>query len=288
MNTNALQFGFLAERALRQATVVVERQRADPQRPASSGSQATHSHPGTDAPPLAEEGRRAQRHVQEPLLCTQPHTRPCNSIECFQLSRFGFRLQKKQLDSDCVTKLAIHHEVSLDSMHSTVSEWAYDYTTATYLLLLHKKQKKRPIRFAVTRSTHASPAPCRRARLLSSDDDDVMRDDNAPLIESAKYYVNSKVPRQEFESPFCEFKTRHGEWDERPHVLMIGYLHVETLHLLCRRSANTARVEEEGADARERGVDQHAVQTRNCCRPTHVRRVRQHKIRTYSNSKFYR
>lgn len=98
---------------------------------------------------------------------------------------YCFMLQKDHIDSDCVTELSVHYGVTRDEMKGMVGEvrdhfihlfiemkkfcflfelfhlwnachlsilmslllqWKYDYLTATYLLLLNKKLKGRPIR----------------------------------------------------------------------------------------------------------------------------------------------
>lgn len=193
--------------------MVVKREQADPERSAAGRSEATHSDSRVDATSVAEEGRRAQRDAQESLLGNKPIQTAVklNCTECkYKFFVCCVLKQRKPLDSDCITKMAIHYDVSIDYMHQTVSEWAYDYTTATYLLLQQKKQKGRPIRlFHPHRSVPASPAPVRRARLLSSDDDDVIRDEEA-LIESAKYCVNTRMSNTGFDSPFADFAKRTG------------------------------------------------------------------------------
>ncbi|XP_063076163.1 maternal embryonic leucine zipper kinase [Engraulis encrasicolus] len=50
------------------------------------------------------------------------------------------------IDDDCITEMAVHMKRSRQSTIQLVSEWKYDQTTATYLLLLAKKQSGRPVR----------------------------------------------------------------------------------------------------------------------------------------------
>ncbi|XP_031416153.1 maternal embryonic leucine zipper kinase [Clupea harengus] len=50
------------------------------------------------------------------------------------------------LDDDCITEMAVHMKRSKQSTIQFVSEWNYDQTTVTYLLLLAKKQSGRPVR----------------------------------------------------------------------------------------------------------------------------------------------
>lgn len=79
------------------------------------------------------------------------------------------KFKRETLDQDCVTELAVHYSKTVDDMRNTLLEvreelshnlsltgalimgfnllqWKYDYLTATYLLLLNKKSKGRPVR----------------------------------------------------------------------------------------------------------------------------------------------
>ncbi|KAM4594092.1 maternal embryonic leucine zipper kinase [Fundulus diaphanus] len=50
------------------------------------------------------------------------------------------------IDEDCITEMAVNMKRSRESTTALVKEWKYDHITATYLLLLSKKQKGKPIR----------------------------------------------------------------------------------------------------------------------------------------------
>ncbi|KAL7404549.1 hypothetical protein ABVT39_016288 [Epinephelus coioides] len=50
------------------------------------------------------------------------------------------------IDEDCITEMAVNMKRSRESTTALVKEWRYDQTTATYLLLLSKKQRGRPVR----------------------------------------------------------------------------------------------------------------------------------------------
>lgn len=52
------------------------------------------------------------------------------------------------LDDDCVTEMSVHYGRSRQEVKELLAEWRYDYMTATYLLLLQKKWKGRPVRLA--------------------------------------------------------------------------------------------------------------------------------------------
>ncbi|XP_053555991.1 maternal embryonic leucine zipper kinase [Bombina bombina] len=50
------------------------------------------------------------------------------------------------IDEDCVTELSVYRKQSKSTMSRLISEWNYDQTTATYLLLQSKKSRGKPIR----------------------------------------------------------------------------------------------------------------------------------------------
>ncbi|XP_032252767.1 maternal embryonic leucine zipper kinase isoform X6 [Phoca vitulina] len=54
------------------------------------------------------------------------------------------------LDEDCVTELSVHHRNNRQTMEDLISSWQYDHLTATYLLLLAKKARGKPVRLRLT------------------------------------------------------------------------------------------------------------------------------------------
>ncbi|KAM5183313.1 maternal embryonic leucine zipper kinase isoform 7-T7 [Callospermophilus lateralis] len=50
------------------------------------------------------------------------------------------------LDDDCVTELSVHYRNNRQTMEDLISLWQYDHLTATYLLLLAKKARGKPVR----------------------------------------------------------------------------------------------------------------------------------------------
>ncbi|KAE9413738.1 hypothetical protein Angca_003659, partial [Angiostrongylus cantonensis] len=52
---------------------------------------------------------------------------------------------KNVVDEEVATELAFHHRRSLGEMVALIKEWKFDYLTATYLLLLQQKGRKRKI-----------------------------------------------------------------------------------------------------------------------------------------------
>ncbi|XP_037530892.1 maternal embryonic leucine zipper kinase [Nematolebias whitei] len=64
-----------------------------------------------------------------------------------------------RLDEDCITEMAVNMKRSRESTTALVKEWKYDQTTATYLLLLSKKQRGKPVRL------RPEPAACEESPL---------------------------------------------------------------------------------------------------------------------------
>ncbi|KAK4020678.1 hypothetical protein OUZ56_002633 [Daphnia magna] len=54
--------------------------------------------------------------------------------------------QTKELDDECVTEMAVSIGKSRKAMHAILSDWSYDYNTATYLLLWKRKQLSKSVR----------------------------------------------------------------------------------------------------------------------------------------------
>uniref|UniRef100_A0A2K6LSV0 non-specific serine/threonine protein kinase n=1 Tax=Rhinopithecus bieti TaxID=61621 RepID=A0A2K6LSV0_RHIBE len=54
------------------------------------------------------------------------------------------------LDDDCVTELSVHHRNNRQTMEDLISLWQYDHLTATYLLLLAKKARGKPVRLKLS------------------------------------------------------------------------------------------------------------------------------------------
>uniref|UniRef100_K1Q7Q7 non-specific serine/threonine protein kinase n=1 Tax=Magallana gigas TaxID=29159 RepID=K1Q7Q7_MAGGI len=75
---------------------------------------------------------------------------------------------KRCLDEDCLTELAVHYGKTKKDMESSVSEFKFDYLTATYFLLLEKKMKGRPVRLLNKIRNHEGTG--REKRSHSADD----------------------------------------------------------------------------------------------------------------------
>ncbi|CAJ0965668.1 unnamed protein product [Ranitomeya imitator] len=64
---------------------------------------------------------------------------PC-PVEWYSKCPLGY------MDEDCMTELSVYSKLSKETMSQLISEWNYDHTTATYLLLQAKKSKGKPVR----------------------------------------------------------------------------------------------------------------------------------------------
>uniref|UniRef100_A0A914VBR2 non-specific serine/threonine protein kinase n=1 Tax=Plectus sambesii TaxID=2011161 RepID=A0A914VBR2_9BILA len=73
---------------------------------------------------------------------------------------------KNIIDEECARELATYHRMSLDDMVTTLKKWKFDYTTATYFLLLQQKRKGRPVILPLLRP------------------DDMIKNRNAALVAS--------------------------------------------------------------------------------------------------------
>ncbi|XP_021107648.1 maternal embryonic leucine zipper kinase [Heterocephalus glaber] len=78
------------------------------------------------------------------------------------------------LDDDCVTELSVHHRNNRQTMEDLISLWQYDHLTATYLLLLAKKARGKPVRLWLPsfscEPTSATPKVNTRTKNLSLED----------------------------------------------------------------------------------------------------------------------
>uniref|UniRef100_A0A8C5LUC0 Maternal embryonic leucine zipper kinase n=1 Tax=Leptobrachium leishanense TaxID=445787 RepID=A0A8C5LUC0_9ANUR len=77
------------------------------------------------------------RHLLNHPWLTQGYSCP---VEWQSKSPLGY------IDEDCVTEMSVFYKRSKGSTLHLLSEWDYDQTTATYLLLLSKKNHGKPVR----------------------------------------------------------------------------------------------------------------------------------------------
>ncbi|KAM4585237.1 maternal embryonic leucine zipper kinase [Odontesthes bonariensis] len=81
--------------------------------------------------------RLAVRHLLEHPWVMKDYNSP---VEWYSRQPLG------HIDEDCITEMAVNMKRSRESTTVLVKEWKYDQTTATYLLLLSKKQRGKPVR----------------------------------------------------------------------------------------------------------------------------------------------
>ncbi|XP_011794809.1 PREDICTED: maternal embryonic leucine zipper kinase isoform X6 [Colobus angolensis palliatus] len=82
------------------------------------------------------------------------------------------------LDDDCVTELSVHHRNNRQTMEDLISLWQYDHLTATYLLLLAKKARGKPVRLRLSFSCgQASATPFTDIKLKNRSLEDVTTSD---------------------------------------------------------------------------------------------------------------
>ncbi|KAJ8000485.1 hypothetical protein DPEC_G00180620 [Dallia pectoralis] len=83
------------------------------------------------------------------------------------------------IDEDCITEMSVSLQLSRHTTLQMVNKWRYDQTTATYLLLLSKKQRGKPVRIR-----HLPVSESQKTLHLSEedDDDDDEDDDDLPWL----------------------------------------------------------------------------------------------------------
>ncbi|KAM4876780.1 maternal embryonic leucine zipper kinase isoform 2-T2 [Thomomys bottae] len=74
------------------------------------------------------------------------------------------------LDDDCVTELSVHHRNNKQTMEDLISLWQYDHLTATYLLLLAKKARGKPVRLQLPSLSCGLTSTTPKSKNLSLED----------------------------------------------------------------------------------------------------------------------
>ncbi|XP_051700023.1 maternal embryonic leucine zipper kinase isoform X4 [Oryctolagus cuniculus] len=144
-------------------------------------------------------------------------------------------LQFIHLDDDCVTELSVHHRNNRQTMENLISLWQYDHLTATYLLLLAKKARGRPVRLRLPASSCASASATPKSKNLSLEDMTVS-DENyvAGLIDCGWCEDSSSTG---VATPQTSQFTKH--WTESN-----GLESKSLTPVLCRESANKLKNKE--------------------------------------------
>ncbi|XP_061535610.1 maternal embryonic leucine zipper kinase isoform X2 [Phycodurus eques] len=89
------------------------------------------------------------------------------------------------IDEDCITEMAVNMKRSRESTTALVKEWRYDHVTATYLLLLSKKQRGKPVRLHTEPDAiDAAFSPLRGRMQTTGDLHFTADDDDAVILDS--------------------------------------------------------------------------------------------------------
>ncbi|XP_052366067.1 maternal embryonic leucine zipper kinase-like, partial [Oncorhynchus keta] len=125
------------------------------------------------------------------------------------------------IDEDCITEMSVSLNNSRQSTLQLVNEWKYDQTTATYLLLLSKKQRGKPVRIRpqlpVCDVMSCSPQRLGVQTLLFDDDDDAddaedrCYDDDLPWVPLTPQQERATCPSAEKRRD----QTKHAPTPER-------------------------------------------------------------------------
>ncbi|XP_064872440.1 LOW QUALITY PROTEIN: maternal embryonic leucine zipper kinase-like [Oncorhynchus nerka] len=123
------------------------------------------------------------------------------------------------IDEDCITEMSVSLKISRQSTLQLVNEWKYDQTTATYLLLLSKKQRGKPVRIRpqlpVCDVMSCSPQRLGVQTLLFDDDDDDAEDrcydDDLPWVPLTPQQERATCPSAEKRRD----QTKHAPTPER-------------------------------------------------------------------------
>ncbi|XP_052359466.1 maternal embryonic leucine zipper kinase isoform X2 [Oncorhynchus keta] len=129
-------------------------------------------------------------------------------------------MQLGHIDEDCITEMSVSLNNSRQSTLQLVNEWKYDQTTATYLLLLSKKQRGKPVRIRpqlpVCDVMSCSPQRLGVQTLLFDDDDaddaeDRCYDDDLPWVPLTPQQERAICPSAEKRRD----QTKHAPTPER-------------------------------------------------------------------------
>ncbi|XP_006887017.1 PREDICTED: maternal embryonic leucine zipper kinase [Elephantulus edwardii] len=142
------------------------------------------------------------------------------------------------LDEDCITELSVHHRKNRQTMENLISLWKCDHLTATYLLLLAKKGRGRPVRLRLPLSYgQASATPSRDLESKNLSLEDVTTSDENDVDGYVDY-------------EWCDANSSRGV--ATPQTPQFAKLRIEPNDLesksrtpvLCRASANKSKNKE--------------------------------------------
>uniref|UniRef100_A0A8B9WAH9 Maternal embryonic leucine zipper kinase n=1 Tax=Bos mutus grunniens TaxID=30521 RepID=A0A8B9WAH9_BOSMU len=142
------------------------------------------------------------------------------------------------LDEDCVTELSVHHRNNRQTMEDLISLWQYDHLTATYLLLLAKKARGRPVRLRLLSSYgQASSTPVTNIKLKNLSLEDMITSDENYVTGLMNYEWCEDISSRGVATPQTPQFAKH--WTESNDLESTSLTPV-----LCRASANKLKNKE--------------------------------------------
>lgn len=142
------------------------------------------------------------------------------------------------LDEDCVTELSVHHGNNRQTMEDLISLWQYDHLTATYLLLLAKKARGRPVRLRLLSSYgQANSTPVTNIKLKNLSLEDMITSDENYVAGLIKYDWCEDISSRGVATPQTPQFAKH--WTESN-----GLESTSLTPVLCRASANKLKNKE--------------------------------------------
>ncbi|BES87773.1 maternal embryonic leucine zipper [Nesidiocoris tenuis] len=146
------------------------------------------------------------RQILGAMLQKDPRYRPTTvdllnhkwvTMECFDPVTYASIYKHHEKDDQVLKVLADYYDLSLEEAWIRLSSWAYDYFTASYLLLLNKKRRgqlgslncvRTPIRLrARLRMAHSLPPRAQTPRVLRAGENDI-ENCSTPLSPSHHSY----------------------------------------------------------------------------------------------------
>ncbi|KAM7419185.1 hypothetical protein PAMA_016349 [Pampus argenteus] len=91
------------------------------------------------------------------------------------------------IDEDCITEMAVNMKRSRESTTALVKEWRYDHITATYLLLLLKKQRGKPVRLRSEPAAHEDSCSPLHRGLQTKETLHFSEDEDAVIVGSLDF-----------------------------------------------------------------------------------------------------
>ncbi|XP_069866077.1 maternal embryonic leucine zipper kinase isoform X4 [Dipodomys merriami] len=137
------------------------------------------------------------------------------------------------LDDDCVTELSVHHRNNKQTMEDLISLWQYDHLTATYLLLLAKKARGKPVRLQLPSFSCDPASTTPKSKNLSLEDMTRSDENYAAELIDCEWSEDSSLSTPQTAQVFTK------QWTESN-----GLESKSLTPVLCRASANKLKNKE--------------------------------------------